>query len=1063
MGAGHEKMVSGGAADVADLKPQSVAFAKTTRPAIASAVPRERLFARLDGTPGRTVAWISGPPGAGKTTLAASYVEARRYRCLWYQVDADDADVATFFHYLGHAARKLDDGAPLELPGPTALQDTDVASLARSFFRRLFARARAPFALVLDNLHAVPAESALHAVLEAGLAQVPKNCCVIVASRNEPPASLARLRVTGEMVCVGGAELRLEPAELADIARQRGHELKGEALAQIGERAQGWAAGLVLMLEHAKISGRIAELPGDAAPQAIFDYLAGEIFENFEARTRRFLLGIACLPRMNAEVAQALTGEEKAGRLLINLALNGYFVNEVQSEAGRMFQLHGLLRDFLRARAAQEMPEALAHPWLQRAAVLLRGAGQAEDAVALLAESRSWQDVARLAAEEAPSMLAQGRSATVEAWLELLPAEFLQRDPRLLLAAGMCRAHASPRAALRAYEQAYEGFQAAGDARGMARSACGAIDALLLEFDDLAPLDRWCAALADPAPDAATAATLAHASLLRDPGGAALEGWVARSGDRLVRAAAALLRGDLAAGRTALEGLDAQRQAPRERVALALVGALHALLAGEHAAARESVQAGLQAAESEGLRGWDAWLRMAGAAAALGAGERDAARLELQRIEGAAVQLRRGDRALLHYLRGWLALLDGDGAAARREAKAALALAVETGMPWLECLSRIALAQTLGDEGDRRGREAQLRSAADLAERSRSDLLRFCAGLAAAGAALEAGDEAAALEALRGAFVLGREHGYHHAPWWRSQAMAELCALALRQGVEADYARTLVRARRLVPRVAPLRLPGWPWPFRVRALGRFELLRESAPVEFSGKGPGRPMELLKVLLAHGGQDVRAEQIADALWPHVDADYAHKSFTATLHRLRKLLGEDDAVLLRDARLSLNRALVWVDAWALEQTCAALEEALRAPAGAAADASLRALADEALALYRGPFLPDESEQPSYIASREQVRLRLLRCLARLARRWEDAKQPEAAAECYLRLIEADPLFEAPYRNLMLCYQRAGELAEARASYERLRTLLQARLKAAPSPETQAVYAGLKPSGP
>jgi ATP/maltotriose-dependent transcriptional regulator MalT/DNA-binding SARP family transcriptional activator len=1062
MGSWRERLATGEVAALPDQRPQSVAFAKTTRPAIASAVPRERLFARLDGTPGRTVAWISGPPGAGKTTLAASYVEARRYRCLWYQVDADDADVATFFHYLGHAARKLDGAMPLELPGPGALQDAELASVARGFFRKLFARARAPFALVLDNLHAVPAESPLHAALEAGLAQVPKNCCVIVASRNEPPASLARLRVTGEMVCVGGSELRLERAELAEIARQRGHELKGEALAQIAERTQGWAAGLVLMLEHARVSGRIAELPGDAPPQAIFDYLAGEIFESFEPRTRRFLLGIACLPRMNAEVAQALTGDDKGGRLLLNLALNGYFVNEVQSEAGRMFQLHSLLRDFLRARAAQELPEVLEHHWLQRAALLLRAAGQPEDAVALLAESRNWEEVARLAAEEAPAMLAQGRSATVEAWLELLPAEFLQRDPRLLEAAGRARLRASPRAALRAFEHAWEGYRAAADARGMAASAGGAIRALLAEFDDLAPLERWCAALAQASPDAAAAATLGHALLARDPGNAGLDGWIARGDDPLARAVAAMGRGDLAAAHAVLEGLDATALRPQRRMAVVLFRGLRALIAGEHAAATEAARAGLAAAESEGLRGWHTWLRMLAAAAALVAGERDAARLALQAI-GSAERLRRGDRALLHYLHGWLAQLEGDGAAARREAKTALALAVESGSPWVECLARAALAQALAGEGDRRGREAQLRTATELAGRAGSDLLRFYASLAAADAAREAGEEAAAVVALRAAFALGREHGLRHAPWWRAPALAELCALALRHGVEPEYSQALVRTRRLVPRVPPLRLASWPWPFRVRTLGRFELLREATPVEFSGKGPGRPMELLKVLLANGGQEVRADQIADALWPHVDADYAHKSFTATLHRLRKLLDEDDAVLLRDGRLTLNPALVWVDAWALEQGCSALEDALRAPAGTAADAGLAALADDVFALYRGPFLPDEAEQPSYIACREQLRLRLLRCLARLARRWEDAGRRDAAGECYLRLIESDPLFEAPYRNLMLSYQRAGDVVEARASYERLKTLLAARLKSAPSPETQAVYAGLKASAP
>ena len=75
--------------------------AKISAPELAQVLPRTRLFRSLDRHRGRRIFWVSGPPGAGKTTLVASYIERRRLRCLWYQVDEGDADLGTFFHYMG--------------------------------------------------------------------------------------------------------------------------------------------------------------------------------------------------------------------------------------------------------------------------------------------------------------------------------------------------------------------------------------------------------------------------------------------------------------------------------------------------------------------------------------------------------------------------------------------------------------------------------------------------------------------------------------------------------------------------------------------------------------------------------------------------------------------------------------------------------------------------------------------------------------------------------------------------------------------------------------------------
>ena len=1043
----------------------TAAFVKSTRPEISGVVKREALFSRLDGTPVRSVAWITAPPGFGKTTLAASYVEARNYRWAWYQVDLDDDDGETFLHYLAHAMHVLRGDEPgLPVFGPE--HRGDITAFARRFFRALFAGAQEPIALVLDNLHELSPASSLHAILEAGLSQVPRQCCVIVTSRAPPPVAFCRLQPGGQMVCLGADDLRMTESELTEMARLRGAPLAQRTLLNLHRRADGWAAALVLMVEHHKLADTRPELPGETTPEVVFDYLAGEIFDRFEASTQRLLLEIACVPRVTIDIAQKLSGDATAGKVLFNLARNDYFVRELVGPDGRVFLIHRLLREFLLRRAARDLPQAVSADALRRAALLLRDSGQFEDAIALLVESKDWSEVAAIVATHAESLLAQGRHATIAAWLEWLPPHVVGKDPLLLLAYGAALLRVSPRAARRRFEESYEASRREGDMDRAARSCLGVIDAVLHEFDDLAELDRWlveyerCRAPAGTVGGAPLEVLVAR--LWRDPGHPSVaQGRHLRDAEgsvrtALSRATAALLCGDFTRSIAITDEIAASSGAAGP--ALAAVTALRQFVDGDHAAALASARAGLETGTREAIHGHDAWLHLLSAAAALGQEDVEGARGELAVLD--SLVLRRGDRAIVYYLRCWLARACGDPGNALREARNAALLAVEAGLPWIAGMARLSTAELLAATGDRNGAEAQVRGVEALVQRLGNPLMQLAALCTQAVIALEFDDEPAALSPLQAGLALARELGVHHVVGLQPSLLGDLCAVALRNGIAVDHTRFVVNASGVAPPPAALRLRRWPWKFEIATLGGFGLQHLGMPVEFSAKGPGRPVELLKVLVSLGGQNVRADQLADALWPHVDADYAHKSFTATLHRLRRIFGEDETLKLRDGRLSLNTSMFWVDTWAVDHLLSELETHLRDDGSRTTNPAANVLVEETLCLYKGPFLPDEAEQPAYIARREQLRARLLRAITRVARRWEEIGHSEAAVDCYLRCIAADELCEAFYRNLMLCYQRHGALSEALSTYERLQAVLAARLRSVPSPETQAIHAGLRP---
>ena len=242
--------------------------------------PRKRLFILLDQMRKQPAIWVSGPAGSGKTTLVNSYLEARRIPCLWYEVDEGDADLATFFYYLGQAAKKAVPQKRNSLPLLTPEYLPSIPTFTKRFFEKLYERLPIPSVVVFDNYQEVSAESSIHEAILKGLSNLPPGINAILISRSGPPSALIRLRANHLMEILSWKDLRLTIEESTGIVKLRSRQrVSKETIAALHQAADGWTAGLVLMLERAKIEDIDLQKAGTAKPAEIFDYFACEIFD----------------------------------------------------------------------------------------------------------------------------------------------------------------------------------------------------------------------------------------------------------------------------------------------------------------------------------------------------------------------------------------------------------------------------------------------------------------------------------------------------------------------------------------------------------------------------------------------------------------------------------------------------------------------------------------------------------------------------------------------------------------------------------------------------------------
>jgi hypothetical protein len=193
---------------------------KLHRPQVSrELVHRPRLMERLNQGLNRKLTLVSAPAGYGKTTLVTEWLESVEHPVSWLALDENDNDPARFLAYFMAALQQVDPGigqaaqAMLQAaqpPPPEALLTgllNDVATTPNAFF------------LVLDDYHLIQTLP-IHQQLAFWLEHQPPQMHLVLATREDPPLPLSRLRAGGQITDVRQTDLLFTAEETGDFLRR---------------------------------------------------------------------------------------------------------------------------------------------------------------------------------------------------------------------------------------------------------------------------------------------------------------------------------------------------------------------------------------------------------------------------------------------------------------------------------------------------------------------------------------------------------------------------------------------------------------------------------------------------------------------------------------------------------------------------------------------------------------------------------------------------------------------------------------------------------------------------
>lgn len=397
---------------------------------------RPRLAARLPAPPSFRVALVSAPAGSGKTTLLSEWYASVRdagAAAAWLSLDQLDNDPSRFIRHLLAAFHHGSPGSLFEmLRVASASRDAPADEIVARLVQALEGeRAGRPAVIVLDDYHEIRDET-VHGAVDLLIRYAPRCLSIVLGTRQDPPLSLERLKIRGELVEVRWSDLRFTVDEVRhyfrDVCRL---PLVEDQIRTLSHRTEGWITALQLAamsVAGASDADRFVS-SFDGAQSKVAAYLMEDVLAREPPHIREFLLQTSILGGLAAPLCNAVTGRSDAQELLETFVKKNLFTFELD-DRHTWFRYHNLFLEFLRGRIAAD-PSRDVEALHERASEWFEQCGDTSAAVHQALAGKRYGRAARLLETAGRDDFRQGNFKELRRGIEALPDDIVRRSPTL--------------------------------------------------------------------------------------------------------------------------------------------------------------------------------------------------------------------------------------------------------------------------------------------------------------------------------------------------------------------------------------------------------------------------------------------------------------------------------------------------------------------------------------------------------------------------------------------------------------------------------------------------------